>query len=71
MRSDRLVTRDGVEIAYEHFKAGHDSLVIICPGFFNSKANGAIRLAIGLVEGSHDVIIFDFRGHGESGGKFT
>ncbi|MDD4879887.1 MAG: alpha/beta fold hydrolase, partial [Candidatus Omnitrophica bacterium] len=42
-----------------------------CPGFFNSKANGAIRLAIGLVEGSHDVIIFDFRGHGESGGKFT
>ncbi|MFA5339739.1 MAG: alpha/beta fold hydrolase [Candidatus Omnitrophota bacterium] len=71
MHSDKLVTNDGVEISYEHFKNGHDSLVIICPGFFNSKANGAIRLSIGLVEDSHDVIIFDFRGHGESGGKFT
>ena len=69
--SGRLTTVDGVEIAYEHFKNGRDSLVIICPGFFNSKSNSAIRLSIGLVADSHDVMIFDFRGHGESGGKFA
>ena len=69
--SGMLTTADGVGIAYEHFKNGRDSLVIICPGFFNSKSNGAIRLSIGLVADSHDVMIFDFRGHGESGGKFT
>lgn len=66
-----LVTKDGVKIAYEHFKNGFDSLVIICPGFFNSKANSAIRRSIELVADSRDVIIFDFRGHGQSGGKFT
>ena len=69
--SGRLVTADGVEIAYEHFKGGRDSLVVICPGFFNSKSNSGIRKAIGMVTGSHDAMIFDFRGHGESGGKFS
>lgn len=69
--NETLLTEDGVEIAYEHFKNGFDSVVIVCPGFFNSKANGAIRKAIGLVSGAHDAIIFDFRGHGKSGGKFT
>lgn len=69
--SDRLITVDGVEIAYEHFKNGFDSAIIICPGFFNSKGNGGIRKSIDIVSGSYDVIIFDFRGHGESGGKFS
>jgi len=69
--NETLVTEDGVEIAFEHFRNGFDSVIIVCPGFFNSKANGAIRKAIDLVSGEHDVIIFDFRGHGKSGGKFT
>lgn len=68
---DMVLTRDGVEIACEHFKGGFDSVVIICPGFFNSKSNGGIRKAIDMLSGSRDVVIFDFRGHGESGGKFT
>ncbi len=67
----RLSTRDNVGIACEHFKNGFDSLVMICPGFFNSKKNSGIRKAIDIVIGSRDVIIFDFRGHGESAGKFT
>lgn len=71
LTSPKLITQDGVEIAYERFKNGFDSLVVICPGFFNSKANNGIRKAIDIVSGSHDVTIFDFRGHGDSGGKFT
>ncbi|MFA5093743.1 MAG: alpha/beta fold hydrolase [Candidatus Omnitrophota bacterium] len=67
----RLFASDGIEIAVEHFKDGHDSVVVICPGFFNSKKNSVIRRAIDIVGDSHGVIIFDFRGHGESGGKFT
>jgi len=70
-KSGRIATDDGVEIAYEHFGRSRDSVVIICPGFFNSKKNPAIRKTVDLVLGLHDVIIFDFRGHGDSGGKFT
>lgn len=69
--SDKLKTTDGVEIAYEHLNGGFDSVVIVCPGFFNSKSNSGIRKAMDMLSGSRDVIIFDFRGHGESGGKFT
>lgn len=69
--SKKLITSDGVGIAYEHFRNGHDSVVVICPGFFNSKKNGGIRKAIDIVSGSYDVVIFDFRGHGDSGGKFS
>ncbi len=70
-KGETVTTSDGVEIALEHFRGGHDSAVIICPGFFNSKKNSVIRTAIDLVRDSHDVMIFDFRGHGDSGGKFT
>lgn len=66
-----LLTKDNVGIAYEHIKNGFDSVIIVCPGFFNSKSNSGMRKAVELVSGSHDAVIFDFRGHGESGGKFT
>lgn len=71
MESNMLVTKDDVKIAYEHFRNGFESVVIICPGFFNSKKNAAIRKTIDIVSPSYDVIIFDFRGHGDSGGKFS
>jgi pimeloyl-ACP methyl ester carboxylesterase len=67
----KLYTRDKVSIAYEHVKNGFDSVVIICPGFFNSKSNRWMQEAARIVSSEHDVILFDFRGHGESGGKFT
>ena len=66
-----LHTKDNVPIAYEHYKEGFDSVVIICPGFFNSKKNRWMRKTAELVKKNYDVIIFDFRGHGDSGGKYT
>jgi uncharacterized protein len=66
-----LLTKDNVKIAYEHLRNGFGSVVIICPGFFNSKKNTAIRKTIDIVSPSYDAIIFDFRGHGDSGGKFS
>ncbi|MDD5072174.1 MAG: alpha/beta fold hydrolase [Candidatus Omnitrophica bacterium] len=66
-----VATTDGVNIAYDHYKNGFDSVVIVCPGFFNSKKNSFMKKTVEIVSSSYDVIIFDFRGHGESGGKFT
>ncbi len=66
-----LLTKDNIKIAYEHFRNGSESVVIICPGFFNSKKNTVIRKTISIVSPPYDVIIFDFRGHGDSGGKFS
>ncbi|MFH1593192.1 MAG: alpha/beta fold hydrolase [Candidatus Omnitrophota bacterium] len=71
MESDAVVTRDNVRIAYERYQNGSDSVVIICPGFYNSKKNRWMRKAVELVSPEYDVMIFDFRGHGQSGGTFT
>jgi pimeloyl-ACP methyl ester carboxylesterase len=69
--SGTLYTRDKVAIAYEHYKRGFDSVVIVCPGFFNSKRAIWMRKTVDLISSKHDVIIFDFRGHGDSSGKFS
>ena len=66
-----LHTRDNVNIAYERYRIGSDTVIIICPGFFNSKNSRWMRKIAELVSSKYDVIIFDFRGHGQSSGKFT
>lgn len=66
-----LYTKDNVRIAYEHAKKGFKSVIIVCPGFFNSKKNRWMQKAVELVSEDHDTIVFDFRGHGDSGGKFS
>jgi len=60
-----------MSISYDHYKRGFDSVVIICPGFFNSKDNRWMRKSADMLAAEFDVIIFDFRGHGKSGGKYT
>ncbi len=66
-----LITRDKVKIAYEHQRRGSDAVIIVAPGFFNSKTNRWMRKALELLGENYDTIIFDFRGHGDSGGKFS
>jgi alpha-beta hydrolase superfamily lysophospholipase len=66
-----LHTKDNIDIAYEHYKNGSDSVIIVCPGFYNSKDNRWMRKTVDIISSTYDVIIFDFRGHGVSGGKFT
>jgi len=65
-----LKTKDKVKIAYDHVKAGHDSAVIICPGFFNSRKNRWIRKSAEVLEKRYDTLTIDFRGHGNSDGFF-
>lgn len=66
-----LYTKDDINISYEHFKVGSKTAVVICPGFFNSKNNRWMRKIVNIVASKYDAIIFDFRGHGDSGGEFS
>lgn len=66
-----LKTKDNVSISYEYYKSERDTVVIICPGFYNSKDNRWMKKTVELIRPSYDVIIIDMRGHGSSGGKFT
>jgi pimeloyl-ACP methyl ester carboxylesterase len=69
--SGTLFTSDNVAISYDYYKTGSDSVVIVCPGFFNSKRSRWMRKTVDILTSDYDVIIFDFRGHGSSGGKYT
>jgi len=66
-----LKTKDGVNISYDHYKHGSGAVIIICPGFFNSKENRWMRRSVDMLLDGYDVIIFDFRGHGKSSGRYT
>jgi pimeloyl-ACP methyl ester carboxylesterase len=69
--SGTLHTSDNVSISYDYYKRGFDSVVIVCPGFFNSKDNRWMRKTVEMIADEFDVIIFDFRGHGKSGGEYA
>jgi uncharacterized protein len=69
--SGTLSTYDHVAISYDYYKRGSDSVVIVCPGFFNSKKDRWMRKTVDMLSSDFDVIVFDFRGHGDSGGKYT
>lgn len=70
-RPDTLITEDRQKIAYCHYSFGHDTVVIIAHGFYNSKDAVVLqRLPEALLD-TYDVFMFDFRGHGKSGGLFT
>jgi len=66
-----LITSDNHKIACDHYKAGHESVIIIAHGFFTSKDAVLIKQMKDYLIGEHDVIVFDFRGHGKSSGLFT
>ena len=71
MESLFVKTEDNVKIAFNLYRTGHKSVVIICPGWFMTKDSKAFSiLAEGLSE-KYDVIAMDFRGHGKSGGFYT
>ena len=70
--SHRLRSADGTVVAVDRYRQGRrDTAVVICHGFFQSKATPTFqRLASALAQ-SYDVLCLDFRGHGGSSGVFT
>jgi pimeloyl-ACP methyl ester carboxylesterase len=67
----KLYTKDKIDIDCQYNKNGFDSAIIVCPGFFNSKKDRWIQRTVEIVSLKHDSIVFDFRGHGASGGRFS
>ena len=66
-----VTTSDNIPISYDHYKNGFDTVIIVCPGYYNSKENRWMEKTAEILSSEHDTIVFDFRGHGESGGEFT
>lgn len=63
-----LLTKDGISISVSHCLCGHPDVCILVHGFTGSKHRPYItRLSQRLSE-NFDIIAFDFRGHGTSGG---
>ena len=64
-------TSDNVSIAYDVYKNSHDNVIILAHGWFMTKnSNAFIKMAEDFSK-YYDVIVLDFRGHGESSGKYT
>lgn len=70
MKSGTLKTTDGCVIHFDHYQNGHDKVVVIAHGFFNSKDAELLKQLGAALDDQYDVIIMDFRGHGKSGGLF-
>jgi pimeloyl-ACP methyl ester carboxylesterase len=69
-----LVTADGVQLAARSWRpdAPADTTVVLVHGFAASKDNAhVVALARQLCDRGFDVISYDARGHGESGGTCT
>lgn len=65
-----LTTSDNQKIHYDHYKNGHKEVIIIAHGFFNSKQSLLLQELANSFKDEYDVVLFDFRGHGESQGVF-
>ncbi len=66
-----VTTEDGKRIAFFHIKKGFSRIVIIAHGFYNNKDTVLFRHIADAFSKEHDVIVFDFRGHGKSSDVFT
>ena len=68
----QVITEDHVTIALSLYQlAGRDTVLIVCPGFFQSNQTATFRHLCQDLAEKRDVIGMDFRGHGRSGGWFT
>ena len=63
-------TKDHQVISGCHYKKGHANAVILAHGFFNNKDVYLFRKLANALSEFYDVVAFDFRGHGKSGGLF-
>ncbi len=67
----KLLTADAHKISAEHFKTGHDVVVLLAHGFYNNKDAYLFQKIAEALSRDFDVISFDFRGHGKSSGLFS
>ena len=69
--SGTLTTMDRQKISFQHFKNNCQAVLIIAHGYYNSKQCVILQQLARAIAGEYDIFMFDFRGHGKSGGTFT
>lgn len=66
-----LETSDGIQLFVNHYRRGYEKVIILAHGWRNAKDTYSFKMLSGMFSQAYDVICFDFRGHGRSGGLFT
>lgn len=66
-----LTTQDNINIAINYYNNERNEVVIVAPGWCMTKDSDAFCQISKMFEKYYDVISFDFRGHGKSGGFYT
>jgi len=66
-----LRTQDGIKIAINHHRTGHDEVLIIAHGWFMTKDSSYFLNIAKTFSKDFDIISMDFRGHGRSSGFYT
>lgn len=66
-----LKTSDNIKIAINHYKKGHNEVLILAPGWFMTKDSKSFSQIAEVFNEDTDVITMDFRGHGKSSGFYT
>lgn len=62
---------DGASLAFTSRRAGHRRAILVTPGIFMHRESPEHRLLAEALLDLADVVTFDVRGHGDSGGRFT
>ena len=70
--TEAVSTTDGVTVSLDVYGHGaRNAVVIICPGFFQSKDTPTFQRMSQTLTGKYDILAMDFRGHGRSSGLYT
>lgn len=68
----QVTTRDRARVVFDLYRRpGRNAVLIVCPGFFQSKSTPTFRRLAAALAHERDVICLDFRGHGDSSGLYT
>lgn len=68
---DFVKNSSGISIAIRHSGVSKEKVIIVAPGFFQSKDTKTFQEMQKDIEKFFGVISMDFRGHGKSGGWFS
>lgn len=71
MDSGSVTTSDRERIMYDHYRSGRSQVIILAHGFYNSKKAVLFQDMARALADHYDVIVMDFRGHGDSSGRFS
>lgn len=70
-KTHTITTTDQKKIQLDHYRADHAEVIILAHGFYNSKQAVLFKEMATRLLDEYDVIVFDFRGHGKSSGRFS